>query len=231
MKTKIRLIIITLAVLLTGSLPVQVFAEDYTASTMRLLRHEGTVEITDASGKKRAVLENVRFSSGEAMTTGKESLASVSLDTTKIVTMDEKSSVQFEQDGDSLALTLKEGSLLLDVQEKLDENESLDIETSTMVVGIRGTVVDVQLEKSESAANDTGGETTKLDVLEGNVEGSYLDPNGVKKIFKAAAGQRVTFIDQDGDHCPDRTPEVKDLAYNEIPEFVKQVIQNGILIH
>ena len=97
-----------------------------------------------------------------------------------------------------------------------------------MVVGIRGTVVDVQLEKSESAANDTGGETTKLDVLEGNVEGSYLDPNGVKKIFKAAAGQRVTFIDQDGDHCPDRTPEVKDLAYNEIPAFVKQVIQNDL---
>ena len=217
-------------IILLFSIAVQSFAaaEIYTAATMRLLRYEGTVEIEDEDGESRFVMENARFNSGETMHTGEESLASVSLDTTKIVTMDEKSSVQFEQDGDSLALTLKEGSLLLDVQEKLDENESLDIETSTMVVGIRGTVVDVQIEKSESAAKDTGGETTKLDVLEGNVEGSYLDPDGIKKIFKAAAGQRVTFIDQDGDHCPDRTPEVKDLAYDEIPAFVKQVIQNDL---
>ena len=216
--------------ILLSSIAVQniAAAESYTATTMRLLRYEGTVEIEDEDGESRFVMENARFNSGETMHTGEESLASVSLDTTKIVTMDEKSSVQFEQDGDSLALTLKEGSLLLDVQEKLDENESLDIETSTMVVGIRGTVVDVQIEKSESAAKDTGGERTKLDVLEGNVEGSYLDPNGVKKIFQAKAGQRVTFIDQDGDHCPDRTPEVKDLAYDEIPEFVKQVIQNDL---
>ena len=141
MKTKIRLIIITLAVLLTGSLPVQVFAEDYTASTMRLLRHEGTVEITDASGKKRAVLENVRFSSGEAMTTGKESLASVGLDSDKVVTMDEQSRVEFKKKAKNLELTLTDGQLLLDVQKKLDKEEKLDVRTSTMTIGIRGTII------------------------------------------------------------------------------------------
>ena len=141
MKTKIRLIIITLAVLLTGSLPVQVFAEDYTASTIRLLRHEGTVEITDASGKKRAVLENVRFSSGEAMTTGKESLASVGLDSDKVVTMDEQSRVEFKKKAKNLELTLTDGQLLLDVQKKLDKEEKLDVRTSTMTIGIRGTII------------------------------------------------------------------------------------------
>ena len=121
MKAKIRLIITTLVILLTGIFPVHVFAEDYTASTMRLLRHEGTVEITDVSGKKRAVLENVRFSSGEAMTTGKESTASVGLDSDKIVTMDELSRMEFKKKANNMELTLTDGQLLLDVQKKLDK--------------------------------------------------------------------------------------------------------------
>ena len=54
--------------------------ESYDAGTMRLLRYEGDVEILNAEGQSRFVLENVRFASGEVMRTGKESLASVSLD-------------------------------------------------------------------------------------------------------------------------------------------------------
>ena len=40
-------------------------AESYTASTMRLLHYEGDIEITDASGASRFIMENVRFASGE----------------------------------------------------------------------------------------------------------------------------------------------------------------------
>ena len=52
-------------------------AETYGASTMRLLRYEGDVEIFDTAGNSRFVMENARFASGEAMRTGAESLASV----------------------------------------------------------------------------------------------------------------------------------------------------------
>ena len=117
------------------------FGESYEASTMRLLRYEGDVVIEDASGNPRFVLENVRFNSGEAMKTGENSSASVSLDATKILTLDAETRVEFEKDGDHLVLNLTAGTLLLDVQEKLDENESLDIRTSTMTIGIRGTIL------------------------------------------------------------------------------------------
>ena len=52
--------------------------ESHTASTMRLLRYEGTVEIEDAEGNARFVMENARFNSGESMRTGESSSASVS---------------------------------------------------------------------------------------------------------------------------------------------------------
>ncbi|NLG56653.1 MAG: FecR domain-containing protein, partial [Rhodococcus sp.] len=116
-------------------------AESYDASTIRLLRYEGTVEILDAEGESRFVLENVRFQSGETMRTGEDGTASVGLDDTKIVTLDTMSQVAFTQEGSHMQLTLSEGTLFLDVQQKLDANETLDIQTSTMIVGIRGTVV------------------------------------------------------------------------------------------
>ena len=56
-------------VLLTGLFPQTALADSYTSTTMRLLHYEGTVEIEDASGKPRAVMENARFNSGEAMKT------------------------------------------------------------------------------------------------------------------------------------------------------------------
>ena len=50
------------------------------ANTMRLLKIEGTVSIEDANGNERPVIDNVRFNSGEALSTGADGLASVGLD-------------------------------------------------------------------------------------------------------------------------------------------------------
>nr|MCR4883668.1 FecR family protein [Clostridiales bacterium] len=115
--------------------------ESYEATTMRLLRYDGNVEILDASGSARFVMENARFNSGESMQTGSASSASVGLDSTKIVTLDAETQVDFAKEASHLQMTLRQGTLFLDVQEKLDENEVLDIQTTTMTVGIRGTIV------------------------------------------------------------------------------------------
>ena len=134
---RLFLILIALCLICAG----MAFSENYTASTMRLLRYEGDVEILDTSGDPRFVMEDVRFSSGETLKTGASSIASVSLDATKILTLDAETQVLFEKNGDHMVLDLIAGTLMLDVQEKLDVNESLDIRTSTMTVGVRGTIL------------------------------------------------------------------------------------------
>ena len=72
--------------------------ESYEATTMRLLRYDGSVEILDASGNARFVMENARFNSGESMQTGSASSASVGLDSTKIVTLDAETQVDFAKE-------------------------------------------------------------------------------------------------------------------------------------
>ena len=133
-------------ILIIGMSGISAFAEDesnesYTATSMRLSHYEGEVEILDAEGQSRFIMENARFNSGETLTTGEESVASVELEEQRIVTLDEQTSVGFVQEGDSMTMNLKDGTLLLDVERKLDDNESLDIQTSNMTIGIRGTIV------------------------------------------------------------------------------------------
>ena len=106
--------VLTIIILIVGCMPVNVLAEDYTATTVRLLRHEGNIEIKDAKGKKRAVLENVRFNSGETLSTGNKSSASIGLDEEKVLTMDEKSSVEFNKKSKKIELNVKSGQVLLD---------------------------------------------------------------------------------------------------------------------
>ena len=115
--------------------------ESYSATSMRLLRYEGEIEILDEEGQPRFIMENARFNSGETLNTKEESTASVELEEERIVTLDEKTSVEFSQQGSSMKMDLKEGTLLLDVENKLDVNEALDIQTSNMTIGIRGTIV------------------------------------------------------------------------------------------
>ena len=59
----------------------------YTATSMRLLRVEGSVKVIDSNGKNKFVKKNARFQSGESITTLSNGLATVGLDEGKSVTL------------------------------------------------------------------------------------------------------------------------------------------------
>ena len=226
---------ITSFVLLAGMFPRTVFADSYTSATMRLLRYEGTVEIEDSAGKPRAVMENARLNSGEAMKTAEASSASVGLDEGRIVTMDEKSRVEFEKKDGAVSMNLTEGKIFLDVSEKLSADESMDIKTSTMVVGIRGTIVYVSSEPvtDEKALNmeSVGLEglspekgsivsISQIGVLEGTARITYLDNSNREQSVSVDAGQKATVPEysEDAEGIPE--PAVSDITKEDIEGFV-----------
>ena len=136
-----RLFICLMIAMLSVAACGAALGESYSASSMRLVQYEGTVEILDESGSARFMMPNARLGSGDAVVTGPDGAASISLDSEKVLTLDADSRVELEQKGSALKLKLVEGSLFLDVREKLGEDETLDIETSNITVGIRGTIV------------------------------------------------------------------------------------------
>ncbi len=216
---KTRLIALFIASILLALPWNRALAEDYTAQTMRLLHYEGEVEIQDTNGKSRFVMENVRFKSGEAMITGLNSIASVGLDATKIVSLDQNTRVEFFKNGDQMRLKLTEGTILLDVKEKLDENESLDVETSNLTVGIRGTVLKVTQEEVDGII------FVKITLLEGTCKILYTDEKGKKQIIKLTAGYTAIFTYLDDNDKIDYPVEIRKTEDADTEGFVNELME------
>ena len=98
-------------------------AESVEADTIRFLRAEGEVTIYNPAGQPRFAVANARFGSGEAIETGEDGYAAISLDDTKIVSLDKETRLEFVREGSHMKLTVVRGTIFVDVSEKLDENE------------------------------------------------------------------------------------------------------------
>ena len=234
-------------VLLAGLFPQTALADSYTSTTMRLLHYEGTVEIEDASGKPRAVMENARFNSGESMKTAAASTASVGLDEGRIVTLDEKSRVEFQKQDGAVSMNLTEGKIFLDVSEKLGAGETMDITTGTMAIGIRGTIVYISCEPvtDETAAAmdsvDLEGlspekgrivSISQIGVLEGTAQITYLDDSKQEQSVSVDAGQKATVPEYSEDAEGIPAPAVSELTKDDIEGFVMdQVTSDPAIIN
>ena len=97
-----------------------------TASTMRLLQIKGEVTL-ESGGKKKEIIENIKLNSGDILSTAVDSLASISLDDNKMITLEEESEAEFKQNGKKLDLNLKKGSLYFAVDKKLADDETFEI--------------------------------------------------------------------------------------------------------
>ena len=109
------------------------------AAVMRLVRILGIVSLTDEAGETPPARESMRLFSGSAVSTAEESRAGISLDEVKAVTLDEESTARLHQSGRKLALDLESGAMYFSVARPLEDDESFEIHTSTMTMGIRGT--------------------------------------------------------------------------------------------
>ena len=191
----------------------------YLANTMRLLRVEGTVNIENGDGGTKPVIDNIRFQSGDALNTGADGLASVGLDDSKIVTLQNDSRAEFTKSGKRLELKLIKGALFFNVTEKLSEDETFEIKTSTMTAGIRGT--------SGYVYYDDDGRDSLI-ITDGVVIVTAINPEtGETKYAEVRGGQKITvylYSDRTQDSVEFSITDVKE---NDLPEFPLQMISEN----
>lgn len=187
MKNKIILCITTGMLLL---LLCTACGNSASATSMYLMRTGGRISVEDGEGKSLSPEENMSLYSGYQMETYEESHAWFNLDDVKLAKMDSESEVEIRKDGKKLELWLNAGNLYFHVMEPLEEEESLEIRTSTMAVGIRGTCGWVSL---ADATHMT------VHILEGAVECTVTDTSGKSKTASVSGGQMAEFvISEDG---------------------------------
>lgn len=217
-KKRIVMIIAGALLLVAAIIIFFIWRSKITATTMRILRLEGEVTLED-NGSPKQVKENLRLKSGNALTTALESLVSIGLDDTKIVTLNEKSRAEFNQSGRKLDLELTAGSLFFEVSEPLTDEETFDIRTSTMVVGIRGTSGLVSVEGSHES----------LIISDGTVHVIGTNPftKEVKEI-DVHAGQRITVYLYNDRNVDSIEFFLEDITEHDLPEFMLRYLRENL---
>lgn len=171
---------------------VDALADDFSGSTMKLMKTEGTVAVIDKKESSVSLFAGMKLNSGYSVATSTKSYAWINLDDNKLVKLDALTNVTVEQSGKNLMLTVNTGKCLIDVPKKLTSDETLNIKTGNVITGIRGTGVIVD------AGNDAFSIVPlKVTIMipEGTVVSSYGDRNSVKKVTTTAGNKTVINLD------------------------------------
>ena len=189
------------ALLLAASLLLSLAAcgNQAKATTMHLKRTEGTVAVSDDAGEDVPLLEDLGLYSGYGVGTRPASFAWINLDDVKLTKMDEASEIAIQKEDKLLEIEVKSGSLFFNVTQPLEEDETMNIRTSTMLVGIRGTCGWV--------TEDTAA------LLEGTVSVTAGDQS-----VTVTAGEMAVLTAEE-------TLEVKPLTAAQVPVFVKAELE------
>ena len=174
------------------------------AASMLLRKTEGAVTVADAEGADIAPEENLGLYSGYTVGTGAKSYAWIDLDKVKLTKLDANSAAQVTKDGKNLSIHVTSGSLFFNVTEPLAGDETMEISTSSMLVGIRGTCGWVEAPDSS---------TMRVYILEGKVE---CTAGG--NIAAVNAGEMAEMT-EDGDIA------VKNFDIYVVPGFVVEELQ------
>ena len=211
-------VFLLIAALLSGFSLGSLASETATAVDMRLEVVEGTAALYNASGKALSVRDGMKLYSGYEIQTELESYAYISLDSTKAVKLDASSHAQVNKEGQALVIYLLSGKLFFNVSQPLADDESMEIQTSTMVTGIRGTSGYVEADDRQPH---------RVTILDGQVILALTeDGTPQAESFQVSASQRAV-ITQEGDswEC-----DIQKLSPEDIPGFVAvEILKNSEL--
>ncbi|MBQ9333560.1 MAG: leucine-rich repeat protein [Lachnospiraceae bacterium] len=169
------------------------------AKSMRLEQTEGDVGVTNITKGDLTYTAGMRLGSGDDVDTDTASYAWISLDDSKAIKVDEVSEVEVRQKGKNLEALLVSGNLYFNVTVPLKSDESMNIRTSTMATGIRGTCGWVSI---------VDGCNTRVHLLEGVLHCKVINPvDGQIKTVTIHAGEWADFTVY-GVEVFDKNPEL-----------------------
>jgi len=160
------------------------------ASTMSLKETEGNVSLFSEDSGEKTIFPDIRLYSGDRLDTGDNSKAVVFLDASKLVVIEELSIARVFQERRDLVLKLDEGSIFFSVSEKLEDDESFDIETSTLMMAIRGT---------SGYLSTPDDRTRRLYLTSGKVSATAVHPSTKEKQKTDVNAGEVLTVTIDGD--------------------------------
>ncbi len=223
---KICALILLFAMAFVLAAPAAAVTEEAVGTTLRLTETKGTVEVKDASGKKKALVKTgTRLYNNYTVKTGAESSAYIQLDDAKAVQLDANTTVTIQKSGKKLEVALQgdQGQIFFNVTSKLKKDESFTIRNANTITGVRGTA---------------GIITDKLvAILEGKVTVTFVDGSNSNSSDNAertaqvavAAGQMLDIIEAltASESAQGGESAVQTLTADNIPAMVVEAMMDS----
>ncbi len=188
------------------------------ATTMHLVRTEGTVGVTDQDQKDVSLMDQLGLYSGYQVGTQARSYAWIDLDDVKLTKMDADSQVEIRKTGKDLEILVNSGNLFFNVTQPLEADETMTIRTSDMMVGIRGTCGWVEVEDPDHM---------KIFLLEGSVSCTVTDPGSGREVTGTVNAGETGLLtawspEEEG------SIQVEKLPYQSVPDFVMEELEESM---
>lgn len=200
--------------------------EEETAVDMKLEQLEGDVGVDDGSSSIES-FAGMNLYNGYSVETQNESYSWINLDQTKLLKMDEESLTRISQEKRNLKITLEEGNLFFCVTEPLEEDETLEFETSNMTLSIRGTTGIIRQEKEMTTVILLEGEATI------NFGGSSEEAEGGKayEIFSPNVDESIINFDYSMSESGGYHFTEREIYYGgDVTDFVIEELENNDMV-
>ena len=172
---------------------------------------DGQVTLERGSAEKD-IVEGMNLKSKDMITTGEDGLLELLVDTDKHILAKQNTCFEIVSSGNEkkgkLKIKLAYGSSLVEIENKLNENSSVEVETPNASLSVRGTTFEVSYSEEE--------ENTIVEVTDGVVEVKVGDEKQ-----KVKAGQIVN-VSEEG-----IVVAYKEFIYNNVPAFQIGHSENG----
>ncbi|MEG2441907.1 MAG: FecR domain-containing protein [Acetivibrio sp.] len=223
-RIKYTLVLVLLTFVFAVTLrPVTIAAKKAEATSMRLEKTEGTVNLTTQNGLELPIREKGKLYSGYTLSTKSASYAYVSLDDKKAIKLDESSKVSVKKKGKKIELYVISGKIFFNVKEPLKNDETMQIRTSNMVTGIRGTSAIVEVVDANH---------TIVSLLDGKVMliSKDMETDEWEEILLTAGEVADIRSIVNTTEKPESTVTVKKMEENSIPGFASLEILKDITL-
>lgn len=172
---------------------------------------EGEVTF-ERNAKEKDIAEGINLKSEDIITTGEDGLVELLVDSDKHILAQENTSFEIISKGNEkkgkLVIKLNYGTSLVEIENKLNDKSSVEVETPNTSLSVRGTTFEVSYSKENK--------TTLVEVTEGVVEITCGD-----ETKKVREGQIATVTDEGA------VVVHKDFLYNEVPVFKVGYMESG----
>lgn len=221
--------LILLIIISTLGVPTTVYSAKKTqAVTIRIENIIGKgAFVSNIAGKKMTARKKMKLYSGYKVSTSRKNYVYMSLDSSKAIKQDQNSKIQVKKQGKKNEIFVLNGKIFFNVNKNLKSNESMNVKTSNMSMGIRGTSGVVSVEPKYDNSQRLTELVYFIQIFDGTGYIEYGKNDGTKPQETSLKAGYQLVIKSEVEGTGKTNVSIEKINADDIPAFAIEEILNN----